>query len=218
MVIADGRKMSKHLGNVVDPDDLVEQYGADTVRLAVLYAAGPAKTLNWNDGALRFAARFLHNLWDYSLRALRRRSRRAPEDAEAAADTEFLRERLRKWCDNGLARITADLEELQMHKAVRNVTRLFERIQDFEKRVVKRRGELGRADAEAQVAALMLLARTLAPFAPHAAEALLLAAGEEAGDGLPGAWPESARSPRAPGRGADRILTFRGRSNLSRKT
>ena len=66
MVIADGRKMSKHLGNVVDPDELVEQYGADTVRLAVLYAAGPAKTLNWNDGAIRFARRFLTGLWDYS--------------------------------------------------------------------------------------------------------------------------------------------------------
>ena len=44
-----------------------------------------------------------------------------------------------------------------MHKAVRNLTRLFERIQDFEKRVVKRRGQLDRADAEAQVAALVLL-------------------------------------------------------------
>ena len=68
------------------------------------------------------------------------RSRRRRDDAEAAADTEFMRERLGKWCDNGVARITADLEELQMHKAVRNVTRLFERIQDFEKRVVERRG------------------------------------------------------------------------------
>lgn len=77
-----------------------------------------------------------------------------------------------------------------MHKAVRNVTRLFERIQDFEKRVVKRRGALSRADAEAQMAALVLLGRTLAPFAPHVAEALLLAAGEEDGDSLPGAWPE----------------------------
>jgi leucyl-tRNA synthetase len=126
MVIADGRKMSKHLGNVVDPDELVERYGADTVRLAVLYAAGPAKTLNWNDGALRFANRFLHSVWDYGHKRFEAVAD-APDNAEAAADTEFLRERLCKWCDNGLERITADIEELQMHKAVRNVTRLFER-------------------------------------------------------------------------------------------
>ena len=86
-----------------------------------------------------------------------------------------MRDRLRKWCENGLARITDDIEQLQMHKAVRNITRLFERIQDFEKRVVQRRGQLDRADAEAQVAALVLLAQALAPFAPHTAEELLLA-------------------------------------------
>jgi leucyl-tRNA synthetase len=190
MVIADGRKMSKHLGNVVDPDELVERFGADTVRLAVLYAAGPAKTLNWNDGALRFASRFLGSAWAYSQERFAAVAQ-APDDAEATADTEFLRERLRKWCDNGLARITADLEDLQMHKAVRNVTRLFERIQDFEKRGIQRRGELSRADAEAQAAALVLLAQALAPFAPHTAEALLLAAGREDGAQLPGPWPET---------------------------
>ncbi|HEX3323739.1 MAG TPA: class I tRNA ligase family protein [Solirubrobacterales bacterium] len=189
MVIADGRKMSKHLGNVVDPDELVERYGADTVRLAILYAAGPAKTLNWNDGALRFAGRFLHNVWAYSQERFAA-VEQAPEDAEAAADTGFMRERLCKWCDNGLGRITADLEDLQMHKAVRNVTRLFERIQDFEKRVIQRRGALCRADAEAQAAALVLLARTLAPFAPHLGEALLLGAGYDDGPQLPGAWPD----------------------------
>jgi len=193
MVIADGRKMSKHLGNVVDPDELVERYGADTVRLAILYAAGPAKTLNWNDGALRFASRFLYNVWSYSVERFERVDETA-EDAEAAADTEFLRERLRKWCDNGLERITADVEELQMHKAVRNVTRMFERIQDFEKRVVARRGALSRADAEAQVAALLLLARVLAPFAPHAAETLLLTGGVEEAD-VPGSWPEALSLP-----------------------
>jgi leucyl-tRNA synthetase len=171
MVIADGRKMSKHLGNVVDPDDLVEQYGADTVRLAVLYAAGPAKTLNWNDSALRFASRFLHNVWAYSQERFASATE-APDDAEAAADTEFLRERLGKWCDNGLSRIDADLEGLQMHTAVRNLTRLFERIKDFEKRVVQRRGQLSRADAEAQLVALGLLAGALTPFAPHIGEAL----------------------------------------------
>ncbi len=194
MVIADGRKMSKHLGNVVDPDELVERYGADTVRLAVLYAAGPAKTLNWSDGALRFANRFLRNLWTYS------HDRFAAldgigHDAVAAADTEHLRDRLRKWCENGLERITADTAELQMHKAIRDITRLFERIQDFEKRVVKRRGQLGRADAEAQVAALVLLAQALAPFAPHAAEEILLASGRPDGPDLVGAWPEAAAIP-----------------------
>jgi leucyl-tRNA synthetase len=172
MVIADGRKMSKHLGNVVDPDELVERYGADTVRLAILYAAGPAKTLNWNDGALRFASRFLHNVWEYSHQRFESVAE-VVADEDAAADTAFLRDRLGKWCENGLARITADIEELQMHKAVRNVTRLFERIQDFEKRVIKRRGQLSRADAEAQVEALTLLAEALVPFAPHAGEALL---------------------------------------------
>jgi leucyl-tRNA synthetase len=191
MVIADGRKMSKHLGNVVNPDELVEQYGADTVRLAILYAAGPAKTLNWSDGALRFANRFLRGLWTYSqdrFAALEG----TPHDVEAAADTEFMRDRLRKWCDNGLARITEDTEQLQMHKAVRNITRLFERIQDFEKRVVKRRGQLDRADAEAQIAALVLLARALAPFAPHTAEELLLGSGVAEAAELPVRWPEAA--------------------------
>ncbi|HEX3735281.1 MAG TPA: class I tRNA ligase family protein [Solirubrobacterales bacterium] len=191
MVIADGRKMSKHLGNVVNPDELVERYGADTVRLAVLYAAGPAKTLNWSDGALRFANRFLRGLWTYSqdrFAALES----APHDPEAAAETEFMRDRLRKWCENGLERITADVEQLQMHKAVRNITRLFDRIQDFEKRVVKRRGQLDRADAEAQIAALALLAQALVPFAPHIAEELLLGSGDR---NALDTWPDAAGIP-----------------------
>jgi leucyl-tRNA synthetase len=199
MVIADGRKMSKHLGNVVNPDELVDQYGADTVRLAVLYAAGPAKTLNWSDGSLRFAHRFLRGLWTYCqdrFAALED----APHDEDATADTEFMRDRLRKWCDNGLARISTDTEQLQMHKAVRNLTRLFERIQDFEKRVVQRRGQLGRADAEAQVAALILLLQALAPFAPHAAEGLLVAA--PGGADSIGRWPDSAAIPVASGTAA----------------
>ncbi|MET0558512.1 MAG: class I tRNA ligase family protein [Solirubrobacterales bacterium] len=191
MVIADGRKMSKHLGNVVNPDELVEQYGADTVRLAVLYAAGPAKTLNWSDGALRFASRFLRGLWTYSHDRFAALDSH-PHDPDAAADTEHMRDRLRKWCDNGLARITEDTAELQMHKSIRNLTRLFERIQDFEKRVVKRRGQLDRADAEAQIAALVLLAQALEPFAPHVAEQLLIDSGREDGPELVGAWPEAA--------------------------
>jgi len=184
MVIADGRKMSKHLGNVVDPDELVAEHGADTVRLAVLYAAGPAKALNWTDGALRFASRFLRGLWDYTHESIAAAAE-APAEAEAAADTAFIRERLGKWCDNGVERITADLGELQMHKAVRNVTRLLERIKDYEKRIVERRGQLGHDDYAALLDALALLARTLSPFAPHIAEELLIALGRDASVGFP---------------------------------
>jgi len=176
--------MSKHLGNVVDPDELVAEHGADTVRLAVLYAAGPAKALNWTDGALRFASRFLRGLWDYTRECIAA-AETAAEDAEAAADTAFIRERLGKWCENGVERITADLEELQMHKAVRNVTRLLERIKDYEKRIVKRRGQLSREDYETLLEALALLARTLSPFAPHIAEELLLALERDASVGFP---------------------------------
>jgi leucyl-tRNA synthetase len=184
MVIADGRKMSKHLGNVVDPDALVAEHGADTVRLAVLYAAGPAKALNWTDGALRFASRFLRGLWDYTQESIAAAAE-APDDAEAAADTAFIRERLGKWCDSGVERIVADLEDLQMHKAVRNITRLLERIKDFEKRVVQRQGRLGREDYEALLEALALLARTLSPFAPHIAEELSISLGQDASVGFP---------------------------------
>jgi leucyl-tRNA synthetase len=184
MVVADGRKMSKHLGNVVDPDELVAEHGADTVRLAILYAAGPAKALNWTDGALRFSSRFLRGLWDYTQASIAAAAE-APDDPEAAADTAFLRERLGKWCDNGLERIAGDLEELQMHKAVRNVTRMLERIKDYEKRVAKRRGQLGREDFEALLEALILLVRTLSPFAPHIAEELLVALGRDASVGFP---------------------------------
>ena len=194
MVIADGRKMSKHLGNVVDPDELVSQYGADTVRLAVLYAAGPAKTLNWSDGAVRFANRFLRTVWTYCQDRFAALDGHA-HDPEAAADTEHMRDRLRKWCENGLERITEDTAELQLHKSVRDLTRLFERIQDFEKRVVKRRGQLDRADAEAQIAALIVLLQALAPFAPHTAEELLLASGRDDARALFATWPQSAPIP-----------------------
>jgi leucyl-tRNA synthetase len=196
-VIADGRKMSKHLGNVVNPDELVAEHGADTVRVAVLYAAGPAKTLNWSDGAVRFASRFLRNLWNYTHERIAALEG-LDHDPDAAADTEHMRDRLRKWCENGLAKITEDTEQLQMHKSIRNITRLFERIQDFEKRVLKRRGQLDRTDAEAQLAALVLLVRTLVPFAPHVAEELLVAAGVEDSAAELEVWPQAAEIPVAP--------------------
>ena len=63
MVIKDGAKMSKSKGNVVDPNDLIERYGADTVRLFSLFAAPPEKDLEWSDNGVEGASRFLGRLW-----------------------------------------------------------------------------------------------------------------------------------------------------------
>jgi len=63
MVLKDGSKMSKSKGNTVDPQQLIEQYGADTVRLFILFAAPPDQSLEWNDEGVDGAARFLKRLW-----------------------------------------------------------------------------------------------------------------------------------------------------------
>jgi leucyl-tRNA synthetase len=189
MVVSGGRKMSKHLGNVVDPDELVERYGADTVRLAVLYAARPQKSLNWSDSAVLHCHRFLTQVWEYSHAKLaesqadRDRATPAGDDngnGEPISDkTEHLRAKLAQWCENGVRRITEDMESLEMHSAVRDVMRLFERIKGFEKRVRERQAELSRANSDALIEALTVLVQVLGPFAPHLAEELWIAFGHD---------------------------------------
>ncbi|MBS4307675.1 class I tRNA ligase family protein, partial [Campylobacter vulpis] len=68
MVLKDGAKMSKSKGNVVNPDDIIKKYGADTARLFILFAAPPAKELEWNDDALEGAYRFIMRLYDRALK------------------------------------------------------------------------------------------------------------------------------------------------------
>jgi leucyl-tRNA synthetase len=197
MVISGGRKMSKHLGNVVDPDELVERFGADTLRLAVLYAASPQRALNWSDSAVLRCHRFLTQVWEYcqSRAGAAASADEGPpgsgqEGDEAKRDsTEHLRLRLSKWSQAAVQRTTEDMESLEMHSAVRNVMRLFDRIRDFEKRVQARRGGLGAADRAALLEALSLLMALLAPLAPHIAEQLWIELGNEpASGGAP--WPE----------------------------
>ncbi|MEE8281293.1 MAG: class I tRNA ligase family protein, partial [Gammaproteobacteria bacterium] len=62
-VLKDGAKMSKSKGNTVDPEDLIAKYGADTVRLFVMFAAPPDQTLEWSDEGVQGAYRFLRRLW-----------------------------------------------------------------------------------------------------------------------------------------------------------
>ena len=185
MVISDGRKMSKHLGNVVDPDALVERYGADTVRLAVLYAARPQKTLNWSDSAVLRAHRFLNQVWTFSAAHLARAGE--PLVAPAKDTTEHLRRKLAQWCEKAVEKTTAEMENLETHSAVRDVMLLFDRIKDFEKRVLARQPELSAADRAALNEALVVLIQMLGPFAPHIAEELWIAFGNDGDTQTP--WP-----------------------------
>jgi len=80
------------------------------------------------------------------------------------------------------------MEQLEMHSAVRNVMRLFDRIKDFEKRVLARQPELSRANSDALIAALGVLAQVLGPLAPHLAEELWIDIGHEQSDAQT-PWP-----------------------------
>jgi leucyl-tRNA synthetase len=63
MVLKDGAKMSKAKGNTVDPQELIEKYGADTVRLFMMFAAPPEQTLEWSDDGVQGSFRFLNRFW-----------------------------------------------------------------------------------------------------------------------------------------------------------
>ena len=84
MVIKDGAKMSKSKGNVVDPDELIRTFGADTARLFSLFAAPPEKDLDWNDHGVEGASRFLNRVWRFVLAHLDA-LRAAPGAARPAA-------------------------------------------------------------------------------------------------------------------------------------
>jgi leucyl-tRNA synthetase len=193
MIRLEGRKMSKHLGNVVDPNELVAHVGADTVRLAVLHAASPGRIFNWNEQPVRYCQIFLKKLYGYAEGRLRDWSPPAPPDSRLPGTSppdrslpgparidpsDKLRRRLANWCGVATTKATADLERLELQRAAHNAMLLFTRIQDFEQRAAERRdGGLQEADREAIVAALLLLVQLLAPLTPHIAEELWSLAG-----------------------------------------
>jgi leucyl-tRNA synthetase len=172
MVQLDGRKMSKHLGNTVTPQAIVEHVGADTLRFAMLYAAAPAKAFTWDESLLTYSRSFLRRLWTYAEPRLSSESRPQLDDADG------LRRRLGGWCDTAVAKITENYLRLDMHRATRNLISLLERIEDFEARVAARRDPTAE-DRDAVVYALCLLVRMLAPVAPHLAEELWARSGAE---------------------------------------
>jgi leucyl-tRNA synthetase len=197
MVIKDGAKMSKSKGNVVDPDYLIERYGADTARLFSIFAAPPDRDLEWSDQGVEGASRFLHRLWRIVERGQtwlgRGAGAPAPGGAAArdgrpsdAAGGGSAARSLRRLTHRTIARVTDDVERRQhLNTAVAAVMELVNGYADLVQADPPADPALAAAVREAVRATLLLLA----PFVPHVASELW----EAAGDGTPCdavPWPE----------------------------
>lgn len=94
MVLKNGAKMSKSKGNVVNPNELIARYGADTARLFVLFAAPPARELEWNDSAVEGAHRFLKRLWERAQNIATTQSKPVINSAMLSKDEKLARQKL----------------------------------------------------------------------------------------------------------------------------
>ena len=175
MVVRNGRKMSKNLGNVVSPEDLVEKYGSDTARMFSLFAAPPDRDLDWQDEGVEGMWRFLSRVH----RLVARNARpQAPASSEfkSAADRSVLRK-----LHQTFARVTADFEtRWHFNTSIASIMELTNELHAHEAAL---------SDGVMQEA-LQGLALLLSPFAPHLAEELWSVLGRD-GPILDAPWPRS---------------------------
>ncbi|HXG04033.1 MAG TPA: leucine--tRNA ligase [Candidatus Binatia bacterium] len=184
MVIKDGAKMSKSRGNVVDPDDLIRTFGADTARLFSLFAAPPEKDLEWNDHGVEGCSRFLNRVWRLVLGRLDEirsaLATAAPSTAEGRA--------FRRTIHETIARVTHDIErEFHFNTAVSAIMELVNALQAFDQASTDRMPAGERAALLREGVETLL--RLLAPFCPHITEELWERLGHS-GSLFRAPWPE----------------------------
>ncbi len=180
------KRMSKSLGNGVDPDDMIEAYGADAVRLFVLFAAPPENELRWQETGIEGAVRFLRRVYSFVYR-WRESVGRASESAPSAEEFSAEARRLRHETHRAIARVTEDFERMHFNTAVAALMELSNAFQDFSATPPERAKP---ADLFAAREALESLVLMLAPFTPHIAEEMWESLGHEGGLVVATRWPQ----------------------------
>jgi leucyl-tRNA synthetase len=165
MVIKDGAKMSKSKGNVVDPDYLINKYGADTVRLFCLFAAPPDKDLEWSDQGVEGAHRFLRRVWGIVHKYRNTISATHNEGSSDSSRTTDHASRLLRKTHQTIKRVTNSMErDYHFNTAIAALMELINEIASFTPLSSEDKDVLGFAIRQSIV--------LLSPFAPHISEEL----------------------------------------------
>jgi leucyl-tRNA synthetase len=184
MVLKGGTAMSKSKGNVVDPDEMVQRYGADTTRLFTLFAAPPVKDLEWDERGVEGCFRFLEKVW----RLLMPRAEilaLAPLPAAADGLEDARRAALRRKVHQTIRRVTIDIDKrLHLNTPVAAVMELLNDAQDFTKSWCD-------DDAPYLKEVGCTMALLLQPFAPHISEEIWATLGGT-GSVIDQPWPRAA--------------------------
>ncbi len=185
MVLKDGSKMSKSKGNVVDPDLLIDRYGADTVRLFTLFSAPPDKDLAWDDKAVEGAYRFLGRLFQKSQELLTHPGfqKRASFTGELPPELRLVRTKIHETIQD----VTRDLDgDAQMNTAIARLMELLNTLYSVDI-------QNGAAERSVLHEGLHVTSMLLSPFAPHLSQHLWSSLGEE-GLVLNVGWPKIDQS------------------------
>lgn len=177
MVLKDGGKMSKSVGNVVSPEEIVSKYGADTARLFILFAAPPEKDLEWSDQGVEGSYRFLKRVWAIVGRYLAV----AKTDEKSLTSEETA---LRRKLHQTIVKVTEDLDgRFAFNTAIASVMELVNAMYHYE----DANDRIDKGLAKEFLRNLLIL---LSPFVPHITEELWQTIGEAEDSVHSAAWPK----------------------------
>lgn len=180
MVLKDGAKMSKSKGNVVSPAEIIGQYGADTARLFVLFAAPPERDLEWSDQGVEGCYRFLNRIWRLTTEAISESLIHLKKAVESPEDKA-----LRYKIHYTIVKVTDDVEQrFNFNTAISAVMELVNELYKYKAQSKEQiNGQLLQEGIETMI-------KLLAPFAPHMIEELWQMMGHEESIHLT-AWPKA---------------------------